>query len=401
MDETIQKWNHEFNIQNPDSEPTTFLLLKDYLDSFNNHKANHIVDEQNRIIINERVAEKSSILKGELDNKSEEVSELSEEVKHLTCKCNDLYTELDSEKQNKTLEIDKAVKQAVSAKEEIIQLLKGDKEKLASESAEWKEIISNFTKDNTCSSQKLGEIGEKEFLKVLQSSSSPWESVDVTNQKGHSGDFIVNYKDKKYIIDVKNWTSDIRGDEVRKLARDIEDRSCDGGAIISLKEGVGILDPSKNQKVKQCVQTITVQGKSISLISNASLLEQDVINSVLLELLYCESTSDNNTILTDNKRREFHKYIMAMEKDIESERISFNKRITKKQNQLEDFKTSFKELINGYDDLSDDDSPKPKSKNRPSVKEMRKKLKEDGHIEETKLKGDSLRTKFNELYPHD
>ena len=90
-----------------------------------------------------------------------------------------------------------------------------------------------------------------------------------------------------------------------------------------------------------------------------------------------------------------------MEKDIESERISFNKRITKKQNQLEDFKTSFKELINGYDDLSDDDSPKPKSKNRPSVKEMRKKLKEDGHIEETKLKGDSLRTKFNELYPHD
>ena len=53
------------------------MLLKDYLDSFNSHKANHIVDEQNRIIINERVAEKSSILKGELDNKSEEVSELS------------------------------------------------------------------------------------------------------------------------------------------------------------------------------------------------------------------------------------------------------------------------------------------------------------------------------------
>jgi len=397
MDETIKKWNLEFNIQNTESEPTIFLLLKDYLDSFNNHKANHIVDEQNRIIINERVAEKSSILKEELDNKSQELSELSEEVNHLTSKCNDLYTELDSVKQNKTLEIDKAVKQAVSAKEEIIQLLKVDKEKLASESTEWKEIISNFTKDNTCSSQKLGEMGEKEFLKVLQSSSAPWDSVSETNQKGHSGDFIVNYKDKKYIIDVKNWSSNIRGEEVRKLARDIEDRSCDGGAIISLKNGVGILDPVKNQIVKQSVQMITVQGKSVLLISNASLLEQDFINSVLLELLYCESTSDNNTILTENCRREIHKSIMAMEKELESERISFNKKITKKQNDLENLKTTLKEIINGFDDLSDNDSPKLQLKKKPSASEMRKKLEEAGHIEESKLKWPAVKQKYNEL----
>ena len=121
--------------------------------------------------------------------------------------------------------------------------------------------------------------------------------------------------------------------------------------------------------------------------------------TVLLELLYCESTSDNNTILTDNCRREIHKSIMAMEKDIESDRISFNKKITKKQNDLENLKTTLKELINGFDDLSDDDSPKPK--NRLFAKEMRKKLEEDGHIEESKLKGNSLKTKYNELYAHD
>ena len=62
MNETLQKWNDEFNILKPETEPTIFLLLKDYHDSFNNHKSNHILDEQNRILIDERVAKKSSLL---------------------------------------------------------------------------------------------------------------------------------------------------------------------------------------------------------------------------------------------------------------------------------------------------------------------------------------------------
>ena len=51
MNETLQKWNYEFNISDSNKEPTLFLLLKDYLDSYNKHKSNHIIDEQNRIII--------------------------------------------------------------------------------------------------------------------------------------------------------------------------------------------------------------------------------------------------------------------------------------------------------------------------------------------------------------
>ena len=62
MNETLQKWNDEFNILKAETEPTIFLL-KDYLDSFNNHKANHILDEQNRILINERVAKNPLIYK--------------------------------------------------------------------------------------------------------------------------------------------------------------------------------------------------------------------------------------------------------------------------------------------------------------------------------------------------
>jgi hypothetical protein len=66
MNETLQKWNDEFNILNSDVEPTLFLLLKDYHDSFNNHKVNHIVDDQNRILIDERATEKSSHLQEKL-----------------------------------------------------------------------------------------------------------------------------------------------------------------------------------------------------------------------------------------------------------------------------------------------------------------------------------------------
>ena len=70
MNKTLEKWESEFNISDTESEPTLFLLLKDYYDSFNNHKLNHIVDEQNRILIDERVTEKSLLLQEEIDEKS-------------------------------------------------------------------------------------------------------------------------------------------------------------------------------------------------------------------------------------------------------------------------------------------------------------------------------------------
>jgi len=150
MDETLQKWNTEFNIHDSEKEPTTFLLLKDYLDSFNIHKVNHIADEQNRIIIDERVAEKSSHLQEEIDSKSQELSELSEEFKHVTTTCNNLYAELDSLKQNKNLEIEKAVEQSVSANAEFIHHLKSEIDSLK---LERNQILSDFVKDNICSSQ--------------------------------------------------------------------------------------------------------------------------------------------------------------------------------------------------------------------------------------------------------
>tara|TARA_B100002019_G_scaffold284705_1_gene292719 strand:+ start:3381 stop:4571 length:1191 start_codon:yes stop_codon:yes gene_type:complete len=396
MNETLQKWNDEFNILKAETEPTIFLLLKDYLDSFNNHKANHILDEQNRILINERVAKKSSHLQEELDSKSEELSELSEEFKHVTTTCNNLYAELDSLKQNKNLEIEKAVEQSVSANAEFIQHLKSEIDSLK---LERNQILSDFVKDNICSSYESGVIGENEMLNILQSGS--WEEVIVTNKKDHSGDFIVKYKNKKYIIDVKNYSDNVPGKEVRKLAKDIESNSCDGGAIISLNSG--IYNPNINMLVREKIHQITVSGKSILLLSNASLLNQDFINSILLTM-HSESTSDNNTMVTDNCKREIVNSIRKMERELDSEKKSFQQKITRKQNDLENLKNTLKEIINGFDELSDDESPKPKQKSQPksklSIPEMRKKLLESGLTEESKLKGNELKLKYNELF-HD
>ncbi len=396
MNETLQKWNDEFNILKAETEPTIFLLLKDYLDSFNNHKANHILDEQNRILINERVAKKSSHLQEELDSKSEELSELSEEFKHVTTTCNNLYAELDSLKQNKNLEIEKAVEQSVSANAEFIQHLKSEIDSLK---LERNQILSDFIKDNICSSYESGVIGENEMLNILQSGS--WEEVIVTNKKDHSGDFIVKYKNKKYIIDVKNYSDNVPGKEVRKLAKDIESNSCDGGAIISLNSG--IYNPNINMLVREKIHQITVSGKSILLLSNASLLNPDFINSILLTM-HSESTSDNNTMVTDNCKREIVNSIRKMERELDSEKKSFQQKITRKQNDLENLKNTLKEIINGFDELSDDDSPKPKqksqSKSKLSIPEMRKKLLESGLTEESKLKGNELKLKYNELF-HD
>ena len=390
MNRTLQKWNDEFNILKAETEPTIFLLLKDYLNSFNNHKVNHIIDEQNRILIDERVAKKSSLLQEELDSKSHKMAELSEEFKHITTTCNNLYAELDSLKQNKNLEIEKAVDQSVSANAEFIQHLKSEIDSLK---LERNQILSDFVKDNICSSYESGVIGENEMLNILQSGS--WNEVIVTNKKDHSGDFIIKYKDKKYIIDVKNYSDNVPGKEVRKLAKDIDSNSCDGGAIISLNSG--IYNPNINMLVREKIHPITVSGKSILLLSNASLLNKDFINSILLSL-HSESTYENNTMVTDKCKREIVNSIRKMERELDSEKKSFQQKITRKQNDLENLKNTLKEIINGFDELSEGDSPKPQANNK--IPEMRKKLLETGYIEESKLKGNALKTKYNELF-HD
>ena len=107
-------------------------------------------------------------------------------------------------------------------------------------------------------------------------------------------------------------------------------------------------------------------------------------------------------MVTDNCKREIVNSIRKMERELDSEKKSFQQKITRKQNDLENLKNTLKEIINGFDESPDDESPKPQLKKKISIKkisipEMRKKLLETGYTEESKLKGNTLKNKYNEL----
>ena len=105
-------------------------------------------------------------------------------------------------------------------------------------------------------------------------------------------------------------------------------------------------------------------------------------------------------MLTDNCKREIVNSIRKMERELDSEKKSFQQKITRKQNDLENLKNTLKEIINGFDESPDDESPKPQLKSKLTVSDMRVELKEAGHIEESKLRCKELKIKYNELF-HD
>jgi len=390
MTDTVHKWISEFDITDEEKEPLFFLLLKDYKNTFNENKNNHIIDEQNRIIIDGRVEDKCSELQYELDEKEEEVGDLTNEKNSLHSKCNNLHSELDSLKNSRQFDISGAVNATKQGQEDHIQYLTNEIKELKDKK---NDILSDFIKDTTKSSYEAGVIGENEMLAILQTGT--WDEVIDSHTKDHSGDFVVKYKNKKYIIDVKNYTDNVPAKEVRKLAKDIETNSCDGGAIISLNSG--ILNPHTNCLTKDKIHQIVISGKSVLLLSDASCLNREFINSTL-KLLYCDNTScDNNlNIINEKCKNEIGKSILKMEKEIISETKSFQRMITKKQNDLEHLKNTLKEInIISFDEFSDDDSPKPQKKYTAS--EMRTKLTEKG-IDIEGLKGKALKNKFNELY---
>jgi hypothetical protein len=390
MTDTVHKWISEFDITDEEKEPLFFLLLKDYKNTFNENKNNHIIDEQNLIIIDGRVEEKCAELKYELDEKEEEVGDLTNEKNSLNATCNNLHSELDSLKNSRQSDISSAVNATKQGQEDHIQYLTNEIKELKDKE---NDILSDFIKDTTKSSYEAGVIGENEMLAILQTGT--WDEVIDSHTKDHSGDFVVKYKNKKYIIDVKNYTDNVPAKEVRKLAKDIETNSCDGGAIISLNSG--ILNPNTNCLTKDKIHQIVISGKSVLLLSDASCLNREFINCIL-KLLYCDNNSGdyNNNIINEKCKNEIGKSILKMEKEILSESKSFQRMITKKRNDLEHLKNTLNEInIITLDEFSDDDSPKPQ--NKYNVREMRTKLTEKG-IDIEGLKGKALKTKFNELY---
>lgn len=355
MEETVYinnilpKWISEFDISDEEVEPLHFLLFKDYLNYFKRNKNNHINDEQNRIIIDGRVEEKCAELQYELDETKEEVGDLTNKIHSLSSKCNDLHSENDSLKNSRQVAIDNAVNDLKEAQAGWIQQLQNEIQYLKTE------ILSKFNEDTNKSPYETGEIGQDEMLAILQEGS--WDEVIDCHGKDHSGDFLVKYIGKTNIIDVKNYTYNVPAKEVRKIAKDIETTSCDGGVIISLNSG--ILDPNTNC-TKKTIDQIIVSGKSVLLFPNSCRHSPEAINTLIKSFFdHNVSCGDNSNSINKEIKKEIVKTINKMEAEIVSEERSYNRAKIKKINDLEHLKNTLKEIIGDFDELLDDDSPKP------------------------------------------
>lgn len=365
-----------------------FLLARDFLENYEKNKNDFSITKINESEIESRVIERTNKLNYEIDQKNYEIIDLEEDKDELQTEHNKLSEENRSLKDSRDEEIKKEVEIRLDGKNEIIELLRNQLSQNEVIETKLSDLTENLNQHK--SSYEKGVEGEMDMLSILQG--GYWDEVDTVSKKDHAGDFILKTNNKKFIVDVKNYTGHVPAKEVRKLAKDIETNKCDGGAIISLKSG--IYNPNRNILTKEVIDHILVSGKSILLLSNAYSLPSEYINSNL-KLLNNNPFSDNSLgKINDKYKVEIANSIIKMKNEIDSEKKSFQNMITKKQNDLENLENTLIEMIGPMNNfVCENDNSKPKKLNASS---MRKKLKENG-ISTENLKGKSLKDKYNEI----
>jgi hypothetical protein len=404
-----QKWDNTFSISDKDNEPFNFLLLKNYFDSFNKNKANNIVDEMNQLEITKRVSEKTEgqtdiiqELEGKLMSLNDDADIYRKESISLQNECNILKTSRDSD-------INQAISTAEKCKDDVIDFLKDVNNELKSENNGLNEFLKDNIRDSTTTSQAKGVEGEESLLSIIQS--DPEFKISDTHGENHKGDIIIEYKDKKYCLDSKNWNTVVPRKEVEKLVEDITRNEYDGGAIISFN--TGIIDWNTNSIARDCIHKTTIAGKPILYISSASQCSPEHITAAL-KFLYEDPSSKTESKLSEI---DIAKYIksekVAIEKDrklIESEKNSFGKHIKKREKELQIRSLALENLESVQEASSGEEFPSDEEesssnvekndnvikviKSRASAKEMRDKLKERG-FDVSSLKGIELKEKFN------
>jgi hypothetical protein len=406
MEEKLKWIEQTFN----DSEKgqLNFLLHKDFHETHEKNMEDYSIKKINEGVINKRAEEMNHQIIIELDEYKEENIELNDKLQMIQLDLINLQKDKDSLKNSREEDIERERKITVDGKDEVIKELR---EQLKTAKNKEETILSDFLKlTMNKSSYKKGDDAEKEMLPILQSGG--WDDVVDTHSKDHSGDYWVYYNNKKLIIDVKDYDENVPGEQVRKLARNIERNKCDGGAIISLNSG--ILNPNTNCVTGSRLSNILVLGQSILLLSDACSISPDIINASL-KLLDCNSEINKSQGDINNKYKiELGNTIEKMKKKINSEKISFSKRITKEENDLEQLEKTLKEMIGPFDDINEneadneveakneaeneDDGIKVSIINKPlKTREMRSFLIKKGIItkeESKKLKGKLLKSKY-------
>lgn len=90
-------------------------------------------------------------------------------------------------------------------------------------------------------SQKKGEIAENVFERLLHKS-FPVAEIERTTGKSNAGDFILGFDEKRFLIDVKNYTNNVPIKEIEKLKRDVVENKADVGVMVSVGSGISSVE---------------------------------------------------------------------------------------------------------------------------------------------------------------
>jgi hypothetical protein len=168
-------------------------------------------------------------------------------------------------------------------------------------------IIDNEHKNQYCSSSK-GQNGENNLLVILTDEFPEAEIID-THGIHHSGDFIIQHKNKpKILIDTKHYDSKhVPTSEVTKILNDMESCDCHG-ILISQKSGINHRKNFEislhNNKIIIFITHCEYNGKTIRLAVNTIEQLSETLNSLYtpdsngdnsLSTISCEYISDLNT----------------------------------------------------------------------------------------------------------
>lgn len=145
------------------------------------------------------------------------------------------------------------------------------------------------------SSSSIGIEGENEICSILNEKYSVLNTAKI----GKAGDFIIDVKNKRILIEVKKYSKTVPSKEVDKFYRDVDaNSSIAGGLMITISSN--IVGMTKSIEHKNCF----VNGKNVPLIMvNIKSLTREIAKSCIfacVDILLCKADSINKMVELDN-----------------------------------------------------------------------------------------------------
>ena len=252
----IQKWTNTFNINDTSTEPSVFKFLQtcyhqylnkdDITNLLNEEQLNEHTNQRTSTLTSElqTIKDKSKLLESELSIKSKEICSMKERK----------HEEMESYK----LQHDKSTnilrqedKEQINKQYEMIKQLN--------------ETIRSFSVNKTQkSSHAIGASAEKELYDELE---KEFEVKD-TSSTPHTGDQVIKYENKNYIVDSKDYKTTVDKGQVHKLLKDVDQNGYAGGILVSFNSY--IINPDTCKRAANNILTIKRCGKPILLLSNVA-----------------------------------------------------------------------------------------------------------------------------------